>query len=317
MSESEAPQRPPDERRAEIEAMLEAVEREVLVIHSSKDECEQLWEALRPDLWEQAGPLWSEYEALYNTAQVVRVRRVLDQPGGSFTLAKLYELIEKHADLYTRSEYVAGWDMPGIGRETARQVANETYDQFASREDPDVLDLPKLRRVLAPRHRARKRVEVPPEERVAYEASGAQRFDDFANRRVAHNVDRSQPDYTRNEFESLIAVLEERLKYATLLVTRAGLVSATPGGLDDFVAPLWAVSPALTPRERRFYWTENEALFAEARLDQASEEDRPAAEAELERARAEHQAASDALYGDAAQLGARLDAGFERRTRRH
>ena len=301
MSESEAPQRPPAERRAEVEAMLKAVEREVFVIHSSKDECEQLWEALRPDLWEQAGPLWREYEALYNTAQVVRVRRILDQPGGSFTLAKLYELIEKHADLYTRPEYVARWEMPGISRESAQQVADETYDQFASREDPNVLDLPKLRRMLAPRHRARKRVEVPPEEKIAYEDSGAPRFDAFANRRVAHNVDQSQADYTRDEFESLIAVLEERLKHATLLVTRGGLVSATPAGLDDLAAPLWAVSPAQTPHERRFYWTEYEVLWAESSLADASEEDRPAAEAALERTRAEHQAARDALFGDTAQ----------------
>ena len=92
----------------------------------------------------------------------MRVRRILDQPGGKFTLAKLYELIEKNADLYTRIEYVARWEMPGIGRETARRLANETYDQFASREDSDALDLPKLRLKLAPR-----RTKVPPEETAA------------------------------------------------------------------------------------------------------------------------------------------------------
>ena len=145
------------------------------------------------------------------------------------------------------------------------------------------------------------RVEVPPEEKVAYEVSGAQRFDAFANRRVAHNVDQSQADYTRDEFESLIAVLEERLKHATLLVTQGGLGSATPGGLDGFAAPLWAVSPAQTPQERRFYWTEYEVLWGESSLAQASEEDRPAAEAALESARGEHQAARDALFGGAAQ----------------
>lgn len=277
--------------------MLKAVEREVVVIHSSKDQCELLWDALRPDLWwEHAGQLWREYEGLYNTAQVVRVRRILDQPGGKFTLAKLYELIEKNADLYTRTEYVARWEMPGIGRETARRLANETYDQFASREDPDALDLPKLRLKLAPR-----RTKVPPEETAAYEASGTERFDAFANRRVAHNVDQSQSDYTRNEFESLISVLEERLQHATLLVTRAGLISATPGGLDDFAAPLLAVSPEQTPGWRRFYWTEYETLWAESRLDQASKEDRPAAEAALESARAEHRAARDGLFGGTAK----------------
>ncbi len=301
MPESETPQKPPTERRAEVEAMLNAVEREVVVIHSSKDECEQLWDALGPGLWwEQAGPLWREYEALYNTAQVVRVRRILDQPGGKFTLAKLYELIEKNADLYTRTEYVARWEMPDINRETAHRLANDTYDRFASPEDRDALDLPKLRRTLAPRP-AKRRVELPPEEKVAYEVSGAQRFDAFANRRVAHNVDQSQADYTRDEFESLIAVLEERLKHATLLVTQAGRGSATPGGLDGFAAPLWAVSPAQTPQERRFYWTEYEVLWGESSLAQASEEDRPAAEAALESARGEHQAARDALFGGAAQ----------------
>ena len=301
MSEPNTPLKSPTERRAEVEAMLEAVEQEVVVIHSSKDQRQQLWDALRPDLWpERAGSLWQEYDALYDTAQVVRVRRILDQPGGRFTLAKLYELIEKNADLYTRTEYVARWDMPGISRETAQWVANETYDEFASEDDPDALDLPKLRRMLAPRA-TKRRLKVPPEEKAAYEASGAPRFDAFANLRVAHNVDRSQPDYTRSEFESLIAELEKRLKHATLLVTQAGLVSATPGGLDDLTAPLWAVSPAETPQERRFYWTENEVLFAGTRLDQASEEDRLAAEASLESARAEHQAAGDALLGDTAQ----------------
>ena len=296
MPESETPQEPSAERRAEVEAMLEAVKREVVVIHSSKDKCEQLWDALRPDLWaENAGSLWQEYDALYNTAQMIRVRRILDQPGGRFTLAKLYELIEKNADLYTRTEYVARWDMPGISRETAQSVANDTYDEFASEQDPDVLDLPKLRRVLAPRS-TKKRLEVPPEEKAAYEVSGAPRFDAFANLRVAHNVDLSETDYTRDEFESYLAVLEERLKHATLLVTRAGLLSAIPGGLDDFAAPLWALSPAQTLHEQRFYWTENEVLFAETRLDQASEEERPAAEAALESARAEHQAARDALF---------------------
>ena len=49
MPESETPQEPSAERRAEVEAMLEAVKREVVVIHSSKDKCEQLWDALRPD----------------------------------------------------------------------------------------------------------------------------------------------------------------------------------------------------------------------------------------------------------------------------
>ncbi|MYA84620.1 MAG: hypothetical protein F4Y12_03440 [Acidimicrobiaceae bacterium] len=281
--------------------MLEAVKQEVVFIHSSKDKRQQLWDALRPDLWpKQAGSLWQEYDALYNTAQVVRVRRILDQPGGRFTLAKLYELIERNADLYTRTEYVAHWDMPGISPESAQRVANETYDEFASEEDPDVLDLPKLRRMLAPRP-TKQRLKVPPEEKAAYEASGTPRFDAFANLRVAHNVDRSQSDYTRSEFESLIAELEKRLKHATLLVTRAGLVSATPAGLDDLTAPLWAVSPAETPQERRFYWTENEVRFAETRRDQASEEDRPAAEALLESAHAEHQAAHDALLGDTAQ----------------
>ena len=296
MPESETPQKPPAERRAEVEAMLEAVKQEVVVIHSSKDKHEQLWDALRPDLWwKQTGSLWQEYDALYNTAQVVRVRRILDQPGGRFTLAKLYALIEKNADLYTRTEYIARWDMPGTSRETAQSVANETYDEFASEEDPDALDLPRLRRMLAPRA-TKQRLKVPPEEKAAYEASGAPRFDAFANLRVAHNVDRSQPDYTRREFEALIAELEKRLQHATLLVTRAGLVSATPGGLDDFAAPLSAMSPAQTIHERRFYWTENEVLFAETRLDQASEEDRSAAEAALESARAEHRAARDALF---------------------
>ena len=55
MSESEAPQKPPTERRAEVEAMLKVVERGVFVIHSSEDEREQLWEVLRSDLWEQVG----------------------------------------------------------------------------------------------------------------------------------------------------------------------------------------------------------------------------------------------------------------------
>ena len=295
--EPETPQKPPADRRAEVEAMLKAVQREVVVIHSSKDKCEQLWDALRPDLWpEQAGSFWQEHNALYNTAQMIRVRRILDQPGGKFTLAKLYELIAKNADLYTRTEYAARWDMSDTSREAAHRLANETYDEFASEEDPDDLDLPKLRRMLAPRP-TKKRLEVPPEEKAAYEASGAPRFDAFANLRVAHNVDLSETDYTRDEFELYIAVLEERLKHATLLVTRAGLVSATPGGLDDFAAPLWALSPAQTSHERRFYWTENEVLFAETRLHQASEEDRPAAEAALESARAEHQAARDALFG--------------------
>ena len=302
MSESETPPRAPDERRAKVVDMLEAVKREVVFIHSSKHKCEQLWDALSPGLWwEQAGPLWQEYEALYNTAQAMRVRRILEQPGGRFTLAKLYELIEENADLYTRSEYVARWEMPGINRETAVRLADETYDQFASRENPDALDLPKLRSMLAPRQRGGKRVEVPPEERIAYEDSGAQRFDEFANRRVAHNIDQSQADYTRNEFESLIAVLEERLKHATLLVTQAGLGSATPAALDDLTAPLWAVSPAQTPRWRRFYWTEYEVLWAESSLAEASEDDRPAAEAALESARGEHQAARDSLFGGAAQ----------------
>lgn len=277
--------------------MLQAVHREVVVIHSSKHKCEQLWDTLKPGLWwEQAGSLWLEYEALYNTAQAIRVRRILDQPGGTVTLAKLYELIEENADLYTRTEYVARWEMPHINPETADRLANETYNQFASQEDPDILDLPKLRRVLAPRQRSGKRVEVPPEEKDAYEDSGTQRFDEFANRRVAHNVDQSQADYTRNEFESLIAVLETRLKHATLLVTRGGLVSATPGGLDDLTAPLWAVSPALTPQARRFYWTAYEVLWAEASLAEASEQDRPAAEAALESARVEHRAARDARF---------------------
>ena len=222
------------------------------------------------------------------------MRRILDQPGGKFTLAKLCELIEKNADLYTRAEYVALWDMAGTGRETARRLADETYDEFASEEDPDALDLPNLRRMLAPRP-SKKRRKIPPEEEAAYEASGAGRFDAFANRRVAHNVDLSETDYTRSEFESLIAALEERLKHATLLVTRAGLISATPGGLDDFAGPLLAVSPARTPHERRFGWTNNEVLFAESRLGRASEEDRPAAEAALESARTEHQAALDSL----------------------
>ena len=302
MSESEATQQPSSERRAQVEAMLAAVEREVVVIHSSKHKCEQLWDVLRPGVWwEQAGSLWREYEALYNTAQAIRVRRILDQPGGNVTLAKLYELIEENADLYTRSEYVARWEMPGINRETAVRLANETYDQFASREDPDILDLPKLRRRLAPRLRGGRRVEVSPAEKAAYEDSGAQRFDEFANRRVAHNVDQSQADYTRNEFESYIAVLEERLKHVTLLVTQAGLVSATPAALDDLTAPLWAVSPAQTPPWRRFYWTEYEVLWAESSLNEASQEDRPTAQAALEGARAEHRAARDALFGGATQ----------------
>ena len=31
------------------------------------------------------------------------MRRILEQPGRKFTLAKLYELVEKTADLYTRT----------------------------------------------------------------------------------------------------------------------------------------------------------------------------------------------------------------------
>ena len=74
MPQSETPQQPAAERRAAVEAMLDAIKREVVVIHSSKDKREQLWEALRPDLWpEQAGSLWQEYDALHNTAQVIRV----------------------------------------------------------------------------------------------------------------------------------------------------------------------------------------------------------------------------------------------------
>ena len=43
MPESDITQKLPTERRAEVEAMLEAVEQEVVVIHSSKAEHEQLW----------------------------------------------------------------------------------------------------------------------------------------------------------------------------------------------------------------------------------------------------------------------------------
>ena len=42
MPESETPQKLPAERRAEVKAMLEAVEQEVFVIHSSKDKHEHL-----------------------------------------------------------------------------------------------------------------------------------------------------------------------------------------------------------------------------------------------------------------------------------
>jgi hypothetical protein len=154
-----------------------------------------------PDIAERPSAFFDWMASTYAAAQVMGVRRQVDQARNSVSLIKLLRDIVAHPEVMTRERHAALYaHMAYMGRD----VGNRSFDEFAGVGAP-YLD--------------RRRVQ-PDIDRLRLHTGDLERF---ASMRVAHRDPGQPPRPTFTELDRALEVLEDVVrKYALLLLARGG-----------------------------------------------------------------------------------------------